>query len=101
MKKKRIVIIVLAVVILWLAAGITDFALVRTYHKPLFCIGIDLADDGGSGKYVGLGYSFYLEGGFMPDDGEPDVTSYRGYILGQEVTRGFWEIMLPGDGMTE
>lgn len=104
MKKKRILIGILAVVVLWLAAGAVDFMLVTNYRKPVFCIGIDLADDGGSGRYVGLGYSFELEGGFMPDDDEPDVTSYKGYIFGKEVCRGFWEKMLasvfPTNGIT-
>lgn len=87
-------IIILGVIALWLCIGITDFALVTNYEKPLFCIGVDLADDGGSGKYAGLGYSFYIEGNFMPEEEEPGITSYRGYILEKEVCRGFWEKML-------
>ena len=90
---KRTVIAILAVVVLWLCVGITDFALVHNYRKPFFCIGVDLADDGGSGKYVGLGYSFYIEGNFMPEEENQGVTSYRGYVFGKEVSRGFWERM--------
>lgn len=101
MKKKRIVIIVLAIILLWLAAGVTDFALVHSYHRPLFCICTEPMQDGGSGKYVGLGYSFDIEGNFMPDAKDYGVTSYRGYILGKQVSRGYWEIMLTGDGMNE
>lgn len=101
MKKKRIGIIVLAIILLWLAAGVTDFALVHSYHRPLFCICTEPMQDGGSGKYVGLGYSFDIEGNFMPDAKDYGVTSYRGYILGKQVSRGYWEIMLPGDGMNE
>ena len=101
MKKKRIGIIVLAIILLWLAAGATDFALVHSYHRPLFCICTEPMQDGGSGKYVGLGYSFDIEGNFTPDTTEYGVTSYRGYVLGKEVSRSFWENMLPGDGMTE
>ncbi|MBR5264991.1 MAG: hypothetical protein IKV63_00080 [Clostridia bacterium] len=91
---KKLIIFILCATLVWSALIITDFLLVRTYHKPLFCIGANLADDGGSGKYIGLGYSFYLEGGFMPDDDEPDVTSYKGYIFGNKVMRGYWERML-------
>ena len=101
MKKKRIGIIVLAIILLWLAAGVTDFALVHRYHRPLFCICTEPMQDGGSGKYVGLGYSFDIEGNFMPDAKDYGVTSYRGYILGKQVSRGYWEIMLPGDGITD
>jgi len=101
MKKKKIVIILLAIILLWLAAGVTDFALVHSYHRPLFCICAEPMQDGGSGKYVGLGYSFDIEGNFMPDAKDYGVTSYRGYILGIQVSRGYWEIMLPGDGMND
>ena len=100
--KKKIIIVLVCITALCLIMGIVDFALVHNYKKPLFSVGVDLADDGGSGKYVGLGYSFYIEGNFMPDtetpateDKKPKVTTYRGYILGKEVCRGFWDEMLP------
>ena len=88
-------IIVCLLIISWLSIGTVDFALVTNYKMPVFCIGVDLADDGGSGKYVGLGYSFTIEGNFMPEAEEPGITSYRGYIMNKEVCRGFWERMLP------
>ncbi len=67
-RAKRILITILAVMVVWLCVGITDFALVHNYRKPFFCIGVDLADDGGSGNYVGMGYSFDIEGNFMPEE---------------------------------
>ena len=98
----KIIIAILGVVVLWLCVGIVDFALVHNYRRPLFCICTEPLQDGGSGKYVGLGYSFDIEGNFMPDtetptteDKKPKVTSYRGYIFGKEVSRGFWDEMLP------
>lgn len=101
-KKKKIIIAVVCVIAVWLIMGIVDFALVHNYRKPLFCVGVDLADDGGSGRYAGLGYSFEIEGNFMPDletpateAEKPKVTSYRGYIFGKEISRGFWDEMLP------
>jgi len=101
-KSTKVIIAILGIVVLWLCVGIVDFALVHNYRKPLFCVGADLADDGGSGRYIGLGYSFDIEGNFMPDtetpateDKKPKVTSYRGYIFGIEVSRGFWDEMLP------
>ena len=51
--------------------SVVDFVLVHNYRKPLFYVGVDLADDGGSGRYVGLGYSFEIEGNFMPDTETP------------------------------
>lgn len=100
--KKKIVIAAVCVIAVWLIMGIVDFALVHSYHRPLFCVCTEPMQDGGSGKYVGLGYSFDIEGNFMPDtetpateDKKPKVTSYRGYIFGIEVSRGFWAEMLP------
>ena len=100
--KKKVIIVVVCVIAVWLIVGIVDFVLVHNYRKPLFCVGVDLADDGGFGRYVGLGYSFDIEGNFMPDtetpateDKKPKVTSYRGYIFGKKVSRGFWDEMIP------
>lgn len=87
--KKKILIIVVAFILLWLAAGVTDFALVHNYYRPVFCVCSEPMQDGGSGKYVGLGYSFDIEGNFMPDAKDYGVTSYKGYILGKEVSCGF------------
>ena len=95
MKKKKILISIICVVVLWGIVGIFDFVMVHSYRKPFFCVGKELADDGGSGKYVGLGYSFDIEGGFMPESENLGVTSFRGYILGYEVSRGSLEKMLP------
>jgi len=92
-KSTKIVIAILGIVVLWLCVGLVDFALVHNYRRPLFCICTESMQDGGSGKYVGLGYSFDIEGNFMPEAKNPGVTSYRGYILGKEVCRGFWEKM--------
>ena len=92
-KGKKIVIAILAVLVLWLCVGITDFALVHNYRRPLFCICTEPMQDGGSGKYIGLGYSFYIEGNFMPEEKNQGVTSYRGYVFGKEVSRGFWDRM--------
>ena len=99
--KKKVISAAVSVIAVWLIMGIVDFALVHSYHRPLFCICTEPMQDGGSGKYVGLGYSFDIEGNFMPavetpatEEEKPKVTSYRGYIFGQEVSRGFWDEML-------
>lgn len=82
MKKK---IIISAVAALWITAGIVDYYRVQSFLLPIFCIGTELADDGGSGKYVGLGYSFDIEGSFMPEDGLPGITKWTYYLLGAEI----------------
>ena len=95
MNKKKIIIAIACAVVLWIAVGIVDYGRVHSFEKPIFCVGTELADDGGSGTYVGLGYSFDIEGNFMPEAENPGVTSYRGYIFGIEVIRGFRDAPIP------
>lgn len=96
MKKKRVIIGIICAVVVWMALGIIDFSLVHNYRKPMFCICSESMQDGGSGKYVGLGYSFDIEGIFVSEVEPRKVTSYRGYIFGEQVIRGYWDEMLPG-----
>ncbi|MCD8088095.1 MAG: hypothetical protein LUE22_05870 [Oscillospiraceae bacterium] len=83
--KKKTGIVIAALLLLWLMVGVVDFMRVKSFEKPLFCIVRDSADDGGSGHYVGLGYSFDIEGNFMPEDELKGVTKYDYQILGISV----------------
>lgn len=74
--------------VIWLMIGIVDYSMVHGFEKPLFCIVTEAADDGGSGHYMGAGYSFDIEGNFMPEDELPGVTKYTYYIFGIEVGSG-------------
>lgn len=87
MNKKKIFKIVTAVVciaVLWLATGITDYYRLHRFEKPLFCVCFEPMQDGGSGRYVGLGYSYDIEGNFMPEDEFPGVTKWTLYLFGFE-----------------
>ena len=86
--KKRIVTIISAMIVLWLAMGITDFVRVTAlYRSPWFCrIHGPSYDDGGSGEYVGLGYSFDIEGDFITC--ADSVTKYTAKIFGVTVGEG-------------
>ena len=85
-KKAKIVISTVCVFLaLWIVIAIIDFSRVHSFEMPIFCIATVMAQDGGSGRYRGLGYSFDIEGNFMPDDEFPGVTKYIYYILGQEI----------------
>ena len=95
LNKKNVILVVVSIIAVWLIMGIVDFKLVQSYRRPLFCVCTESMQDGGSGKYIGLGYSFDIEGNFVTEDGHRGVTSYRGYIFGKKVIRGFWEEMLP------
>lgn len=86
--KKVLCIIVIFLFAAWLAVCIVDFSRINSFEKPLFCIATQTADDGGSGKYVGLGYSFDIKGNFMPEDEFPGVTSFTARIFGIEILSG-------------
>lgn len=61
---------------------IIDTAAVINGNKPLFCFCPFTADDGGSGHYVGLLYSFEIDGNFMPEDDPYGVTDYDFRLFG-------------------
>lgn len=63
----------------------TDYARVHDFEMPVFCVLVNGADDGGSGTYVGLGYSFDIQGNFMPLDEFPGITQYTYKIMGLNV----------------
>ena len=83
--KKKMMIAAACVAALWLTVSMVDYGRAHSFEKPVFCIGTELADDGGSGRYVGLGYSFDIEGNFMPEDGFPGVTKWTYYLFGVEI----------------
>lgn len=50
------------VLILWGAMFVTDYVFCSSLKEPIFVIQIDAsADDGGSAKYLGLGYTVEVE----------------------------------------
>ena len=55
------------------------------FEKPIFAISRTTANDGGSGIYRGLGYSFEIKGYFMPGDELPGVIHADFYLLGRHV----------------
>lgn len=82
-KHKIIFVIILLLLVLWTAAVSIDYYRVcHLFKKPCFTISTITADDGGSGKYVGLGYSFDIKGNFMPLDELKGVTNADFYLFG-------------------
>lgn len=86
--RKKIIICTIVIVVLWLGLALLDFLRVKSFEKPLFCINTESHNDGGSGHYTGLGYSFDIKGNFMPEDELSGVTEYIYYILGFEIKSG-------------
>ena len=87
-ENRKIYLVIVTLFVFWLIVGATDFIRVHSFERPLFCIGTKVADDGGSGHYMGLGYSFDIEGNFMPEDELPGVTKYSYQIFGITVKSG-------------
>ena len=83
--KKKIIISIICTTVLFITMGLVDYVRVNRFEKPIFCIGTNTADDGGSGKYFGFGYSYDIEGNFMPEDEFPGVTKWTYYIFGIEI----------------
>ena len=89
-KKKSIIISIVFLLVLWIAMGLIDYFRVSNFERPFFCL-LDVEnsyDDGGSGKYNGLGYSFDIMGNFMPEDEYPGVIRYTYYVFGSEISSG-------------
>jgi len=74
--------------LIWIGIAYSDYAKVAiSYDKPKFCLLINGADDGGSGKYVGLGYSFNIDG-HLESNGRYEVDTYTYKILGITIKTG-------------
>lgn len=85
MKNRKWVRAVAVGLMTWLIMAWSDYAQVRDFELPTYCVLTNGTDDGGSGTYVGLGYSFEIEGNFLPEDEYPGVTQYTYKILGLNV----------------
>lgn len=88
MRRKKALIPLLIAVLLWLIFGTVDYFRVASFEKPLFCVPGITADDGGSGHYQGLGYSFDIRGNFLPEAECPGVREYSYYLFGAAVGSG-------------
>lgn len=83
MKKKISIWFAISVLlVIWGSIAYSDYAAVAiSFDKPQFCISAMTADDGGSGKYIGLGYSFDINGHLDVNNGF-EVDSYIYKIFG-------------------
>ncbi len=83
---KRILIIIIVLLIVLITMGVTDYRrTIHSFEKPIFAQVVNGADDGGSGLYVGIGYSVDIKGNFMPEDEFKAVTHAHFYVFGKEV----------------
>ena len=83
MKKKIITLFAIVLLLIsWVGIAYTDYAKVAiSFDKPKFCMLVNGADDGGSGEYIGLGYSFNVDG-HLDVDSKYQVDKYKYKIFG-------------------
>lgn len=82
--------IMLSLLFMWLTRfGIDYWRVAKNFQKPLFSYNTEIQDDVGCGFYYGLGYTYYIEGNFMPLDEFPGVTQYQLFLFGHEISSGF------------
>ncbi|HQA49543.1 MAG TPA: hypothetical protein PLP71_05760 [Syntrophomonadaceae bacterium] len=80
----RVISGLIIIIVIWSGITILDYwRICHGFERPVFAVPAETADDGGSGTYKGLGYSFDIEGNFMPEDEFPGVTKARFYLLGK------------------
>jgi hypothetical protein len=88
--KKKLKLFILAtgfLFVLCFSMMVVDYwRTIHGFEKPFFAICRDGYDDGGSGIYTGMGYSFSIKGNFMPEDKFPGATHTEFYILGNKIT---------------
>ena len=85
MHGKKWILLIVVLVLLWVGIGAVDYFRVSRFERPLFCLPVETADDGGSGRYAGLGYGFDIKGNFLPESVNSGVEKYTFSIFGAEV----------------
>lgn len=85
---KRIIVCICAFLAIWITVCAIDFFRVKSFEKPVFILKTETSDDGGSGMYYGIGYSFDIAGKFMPNDEEQGIIHYKFYIMNLFITEG-------------
>lgn len=82
-----ILILIFLIILFPTARGSIDYLKVMILHdKPLFAIKDIGADDGGSGTYIGKGYSFEIKGKFLEFDDYYGVTKATFYIFDYKIS---------------
>lgn len=79
---KQLILMLSTIVMCWFFIFSIDYYKVtQKYEKPLFALGTITSDDGGSGRYQGIGYHYELKGNFMPLQEIEGVTEYKLYLF--------------------
>lgn len=86
--KKIIISVLTALILLWGTFATVDFLKVSNLEKPIFCIPTETADDGGSGRYMGLGYYFDIKGSISAGYEKFTITCFDAYLFGIAVLHG-------------
>ena len=78
--KKKLLTVLYALLILWVAMFATDYLCVSHFREPIFVLHGVTADDGGSYTGQGLGYTVVVDKYITPD-GAPALESVTMTVL--------------------
>ncbi len=82
-------IVTISLLFIWIILFRVDYVrVIKNFEKPFFSFQTETQDDGGSGLYHGVGYTYYIKGNFMPLDEFPGVTQYQLFLFGHEIKSG-------------
>ncbi len=84
-KKKFFIIIIVSLIVLWLGIFTTDYTRCNSLKAPIFVVPGKTADDGGSGKYYGLGYTVKIKK-YIDAEYGVSIESVEMYVLGKIVS---------------
>ena len=81
--------VTIGLLFIWIVLfGVDYWRVVKKFEKPFFSFKTETQDDGGSGFYYGLGYTYHIKGNFMPLDEFPGVTQYQLFLFDREISSG-------------
>lgn len=66
-------------------SNLMQYGATTWYTWRIFCVCPEPMQDGGSGKYIGLGYSFDIEGNFVTEAEYRGVTKWTYRLFGIEL----------------
>lgn len=82
---KMILVILISLIILWGIIFCIDYSRCARLEMPKFVISVDIADDGGSGTYYGLGYRVEVEKNLSAHYGV-QITKIEMYLFNKFIT---------------
>lgn len=92
MKKKYLLLIISIIIIIWLSIFAIDYSRCNNLKQPIFVMGLETTDDGGSGTYLGLGYKVKIRKYISAEYGV-QIESVEMHFLGKVIAASISDII--------